>query len=369
MGLQPRNACNQPCTGRNLPLHPAGRIWQQAAPRAATVLKHRPYRSADQKGYPMSPMLAERRTELPLSPEPPAPPAPPQQAFIKRHPVLSYYLLTFAISWGGMLLVIIGGQSSMPATQEQFDRLLPFAIPFLLLGPGVATIILTGLVDGKAGYRELLARLLRSRVGAGWYAVALLTAPLAFTAVALALSLTSAVYLPGIVTASDKTAFLLVGLAPALLVGFFEELGWTGFAIPRLRLRHSVLATGLLVVVLWGARHLLSNDLWAGNTISGELPVALVVTVNGISLLVGQLLAYRVLMVWVYDRTGSLLVGMLMHVGFAFSTFVLQPPGLSGMAFLIYSVGVAVMLWVVVAAVALGNRKQPAPRPLRIEVA
>ena len=67
--------------------------------------------------------------------------------------------------------------------------------------------------------------------------------------------MTSAVYLPGIVTATDKTAFLPIGLAPALLVGFFEELGWAGFAISRLRLRHSVLATGLLVGMLWGAWH------------------------------------------------------------------------------------------------------------------
>jgi membrane protease YdiL (CAAX protease family) len=74
-------------------------------------------------------------------------------------------------------------------------------------------------------------------VDAGWYVVALLTAPLVHTVVLLALSLTSPVFLPGIVTASDKVPFLLVGTAPGLLVGFLEELGWTGFALPRLRLR------------------------------------------------------------------------------------------------------------------------------------
>ena len=31
------------------------------------------------------------------------------KAFIKSHPLLSYFVLTFAISWGGMLLVIVVG--------------------------------------------------------------------------------------------------------------------------------------------------------------------------------------------------------------------------------------------------------------------
>ena len=53
----------------------------------------------------------------------------------KRHPVATYYILTFAISWGGVLLVV-GGSAGIPGTQEQIDRLMPLAIPFMLLGPG-----------------------------------------------------------------------------------------------------------------------------------------------------------------------------------------------------------------------------------------
>jgi membrane protease YdiL (CAAX protease family) len=181
----------------------------------------------------------------------------------------------------------------------------------MLAGPSVAGLLLTGLVSGRAGFRELLSRLLKWRVGARWYAVALLTAPLVFTAVPAALSLTSPVYLPGILNADDKTSFLLLGIVPALMVGFFEELGWTGFAIPKLRRRHAVLATGLLVGVPWGAWHLMTNDVWLADSFSGGLPVAFFVAATGLSLLVGQLPAYRVLMVWAYERTGSLLVAML----------------------------------------------------------
>ena len=44
-------------------------------------------------------------------------------AFIKRHPLVTYYILTFAISWGGMLLAI-GGPGGLPGTPEQVDRLM-----------------------------------------------------------------------------------------------------------------------------------------------------------------------------------------------------------------------------------------------------
>lgn len=286
------------------------------------------------------------------------------KAFIKRHPVLTYFALAFAISWGGILLVI-GGPGGIPATPEQFERLMPFAIPTLLGGPSVASLLLTGLVDGRAGFREVLSRLLRWRVGARWCALALLTAPLVFTAVLLALSLTSPVFPPGILTTRDKAPFLLTGIAAALMVGFFEDLGWTGFAIPRLRLRHGVLATGLIVGVLWGAWHILTNDLWGGGVSSGALPLGLFVTVNGFGFLVGQLPAYRVLMVWVYDHTGSLLVAMLMHASLTASTFILGPLAISGMDLLTYGFGVAVVMWAVVAAVGVAKGGQLSRQPLR----
>ena len=63
--------------------------------------------------------------------------------------------------------------------------------------------------------------------------------------------------LPGIFTSTDKASFLLFGIAVGLGAGFFEELGWTGFAVPRLRRRYGVLTTGLIVGVLWGAWHFL----------------------------------------------------------------------------------------------------------------
>ena len=106
--------------------------------------------------------------------------------FVKSHPLLSYYALVFAISWGGILLVVGLGPGGIPATKEQVWTLMPFTLLALFAGPSLAGLVLTGLVHGRVGFRDLLARMRRWRVGARWYAVALLTAPLAVMTTLLA---------------------------------------------------------------------------------------------------------------------------------------------------------------------------------------
>lgn len=286
------------------------------------------------------------------------------KAFIRTHPALTYFALTFAISWGGLLAV--GGLVGMAGATWQSDPRLPFMAVAMLAGPSIAGILLTTLVSGRAGLRELLSRLLRWRVGARWYAVALLTAPLVLTAVRLALSFASPVFLPSIVIMSDTASLLLFSIAGALAVGVFEELGWTGFAIPRLRPHYSAFVTGLIVGVPWGAWHLVTNDIWIAGTYAGGLPWAVFVIVNGVSLVVGGLPAYRVLMVWVYDRTGSLLVAMLMHASLTGGlAMILMPLAISVVPNLIWYLVLTAALWVVVAAVAVANRGQLSQQPLR----
>ena len=271
-----------------------------------------------------------------------------------KHPVLTYFALTFAISWGGAL-VAIGGAGGMSGTTPTDDPRFPIAVLAMLAGPSVAGILLTGLVHGRAGFRAFLSRLLTWRVGARWYVLALLTAPLLMTAALLALSLTSPAFLPGIFTSEDRTTLLLVSLAVGLGGGFVEELGWTGFAVPELRRRHGVLATGLIVGVLWSAWHLLTNVFWAAGVSAGDLSFSIYLSANLLGVLVGYLTAFRVLMVWVYDRTDSLLVAMLMHLSFTASLLVLNPLAISGVALVTYSFALAAAVWLVVAAVVLAN--------------
>ena len=275
--------------------------------------------------------------------------------FITRHPLPTYFALTFAISWGGFLLVV--GPGGFASTSWQTDARFPFAILAMLAGPSVTGVLLTTFVDGRAGLREVLRRLLRWRVSAGWYAMALLPAPLLAAAVLFALSLSSPIF-----TTANKTAVLLSGIAAGLTT-ILEELGWTGFAVPRLRRRYGVVTTGLIVGVLWGAWHLLQG-LFISGTYAGALPLALFVPMNLVAA-VAQLTAYRVLLVWVYDRTESLLLVTLMHASLTASTIFIFTPLATGVSFLSYVWVLAAALWVVVAAVAVANGGRLSRRLLR----
>ena len=263
--------------------------------------------------------------------------------FIKRHPLPIYFTLAFVISWGAIL--ILAGPNGIPVAADQAVVLGMV----LLLGPSVAGILLTGLAFGRKGFRELLSRLLKWRVNARWYAIALLTAPLSAVIVLLVLSLFSPEFTPLIFISDDKASLILMGIVAGIMVAIFEELGWTAFAIPQMRLRYSVFTTGLIVGLLWGAWHFIM--FWESDSFSGAFPLALL-----LARLFSWLPAYRILMVWVFDRTESLLTVMLMHVSLVFNLVILEPP-LTGWRLLVYILTRAAVLWVIVAVVAVANKR------------
>ncbi len=124
-----------------------------------------------------------------------------------RPPVLTYYVLTFAISYGSILLVI-GGPGNCTGAQAQVDALTPIAVLALFAGSSLSGRLSIGLVGGRAGYRDLFSRLLRWRVELRRYAVA----PLVLAAVPLALSLLSPAFLPAILATSDGASLLAFGI-------------------------------------------------------------------------------------------------------------------------------------------------------------
>ncbi len=224
----------------------------------------------------------------------------------------------------------------------------------VLAGPSIAGILLTGLFDGRTGLREFRSRLLKWRFGVRWYAVALLFAPFLFVVLLLVLSLLSPEFLPGIFAAGDKTSHLMMGLMTGLMAGIFEEIGWTGFATPRLRKRYGILATGLIVGIVWAAWHLLPA-FWLGFA-SGNISGA----ISFFSYLIDPflfLVASRVLIVWVYDRTGgSLFAGMLMHVSLTASTRIFMPLVIAGAQLIIFDVTWAAVVWAILAVLVMSNR-------------
>ena len=281
-----------------------------------------------------------------------------QDGLLSRRPVSTYFALTFLISWGGVLAVVGLGYGRLLVTPEELEPLLAYAVLVMLAGPVVAGPLMIGLVDGRAGLREFGARLVRWRVAGRWYAVALLTAPLIVLATLLALSLVSADFRPEVFVTDAKAALLLTGVGVGLVAGL-EELGWTGFAAPRLRRRYGVLAVGLIVGVLWGAWHVPVTVAGSGLPEGG---LSLAVLLPPMVFYATVLPAFRVLMVWVYDRTGSLLIAVVMHATLTATTVVILAPQATGAPALIaYHFLLAGGLWAFVVVVTVVNHRQLRP--------
>lgn len=280
------------------------------------------------------------------------------RAFVQRYALPSYFILTFAISWGGMLILI--GPGGFPVSADDAEATGPLMVAFL--GPGIAGILLTALVSGWAGLRELWSRLFRWRVGARWYAVALLLAPLLMAADLFAFSFLFDDFSLSLVTMDDKFGLLLTGIIVGLLIGTFEEVGWTGFAIPCLRLSYSVLSTGIIVGLIWGAWHF--PMFWEAGSFTAVLPLALL-----LARLFSWLPAYRVLMVWVYDRTGSVLLAIFMHASLLATQLILQPTTDSDALMLGHVLVLAAAMWIVVLAVTAASGGHLLRQPLHKEMA
>ena len=264
---------------------------------------------------------------------------------IKRHPLASYFILAIALSWAGILLIVLPGP--IPAPPAEAQRLFVAVYLAMLVGPSVAGLTVCRITGRRPGIVE---RLRSWRAGGRWYAVALLAAPVAMGITLLVLSMMSPDFIPAIISGSSEVAgpvrspnvmaFVLMGLAVGLGAGVFEEIGWTGFAVPRMLSRHGILATGIGVGLVWGLWHFLA--IWWGSADAfGTVPVALYLLVA----LFSFLLPYRVLMVWVYRHTRSLPVGIVMHASLTSSMLILGP-AISGRELLIFDLVFAAVLWV-----------------------
>jgi membrane protease YdiL (CAAX protease family) len=226
-----------------------------------------------------------------VSPEPVVRKGGRARHWVARHPIISFFLLAYAFSWSLWAIAALGGGQ----------------IVFLLggLGPFASALVVTRLTSGSV--RAWLRTLLVWKVNPGYYAIALLL-PVALYAVVnlvlLALGYTlDLATLPGLLPAYLGT-FLMV----ATVGGGLEEPGWRGFALPRLQARHSPVVSTLVLGLAWGIWHV---PLYG--------PAGFVVPL---------ILAF--FYTWLYNRTGSILVCLLLHASFTpaqnFLTFA-QPPG------------------------------------------
>ncbi len=235
--------------------------------------------------------------------------AGPLTRWLRQHPVLAYFILAYAFSWLVELPLAASAQGW-----------LPFAVPPALhylaaFGPLLAALLLTAATDGRAGLRHLFAGLGRWRVGRGWWLFAVLAPVALFAAAAITgyaltgqwadLALLGEVdYLPYLTPLGALGLWLLT-------FGFGEEVGWRGYALPRLQQTHSALTATLLLGTAWAFWHLPAffyKDTYMAMGLAGGLPMLLL-----------SILAASLVFTWLYNSThGSLLVVIVFHALFDF---------------------------------------------------
>lgn len=234
--------------------------------------------------------------------------------------ISGYFVILFTLSWGSVFLAA-GGWGGIPLRPDDAEKLLPVLVAGTLLGPSCGGFAMRGWQDmTKALQHEW-------RLGAVHYAFATLTAPLLILTILVPLSQKNEeIYSPALFTRKDKAALMSVGLGYGAAAGLFEEIGWSGFLVPAvLRLGYTSLQTGILVGIVWGIWHFFVAYMSSGGD-EGQFLWEKFAPWIPWNLLV--LPSYRILMVWLFQKTGqSFLLQAVMHgVLTASLPLILMPP-------------------------------------------
>lgn len=204
----------------------------------------------------------------------------------------TYFILTFVLTWA---LWFASGIAS-PAGPHG---------PWFLLGvftPGLVALAFTARDTGRSGVTELLRRLIDWRVPARWYILAISYMAAVKLVVALLYRAVSGAW-PRL--GAEPWYLMLAATLTSTLVGgqAGEELGWRGYALPRLAERFGLGTAGVLLGAVWALWHLPLFFFPVGDTYGQSFPLYLL-----------QVTALSVTMAWVYASTqGSLLLVMLLH--------------------------------------------------------
>jgi len=275
------------------------------------------------------------------------------KTFLQRHDISIYFFLAYLIPWGGSLLL---------AAQKGFQvgelRATELGLMFLLmlLGPSLASLTLTALLDGRAGLLSLFGRMSRWRIGWGWSAVVFLTIPL----ISISLLTVLTTWLSPVYRIQLNPTQVILGLAIGLLAGFCEETGWTGFALPRLQARYGPLASGLILGMLWAIWHGMA-DFWGSIATLGLFWLP-----NSVVFWLMPLTAYRILMVWVHKNTNSLLAAQLMHAFYTGTLVAISPTTPTAEAML-WKALFSMTIWIALLLVVIKFGKQLTGNPTEFD--
>lgn len=228
----------------------------------------------------------------------------------------SFFLLAFGITWGLSVFTV--------------KDILPFHVPPILVslsaillhyGPAIAAIFMAG----RGGIKDLVGRLAIWHVGSGWYGFVFLY-PLALRLTATGVDMwlggkpPEFLQSPGLEGVNPVLLLPVVFIVVFFQAGLAEEIGWRGYALPRLLQRFGPLTSSLILGVIWGAWHFHPQNA------AQILPLAPWYFLD--------ILAFTIVLTWVFNKTGgSLLLVALLHTASNVSDWIVPTfPAVAGAA-------------------------------------
>lgn len=268
-----------------------------------------------------------------------------------------FFALAYALTWVFLAPFFFLLSSVL---HEPFPWWFWVLVPLAFIGgsgPSVAALIITGRTQGREGLRRLLASLTAWRVPARWYLVALGLPP---AATALSVLIVDGGF--GTLRHFDISA-ALQGLpltyAQALPFGpLGEELGWRGYALPRLLSRFGAWKATLILGVLWTFWHVPMMLFRPG----ASIPAFLALSPSSVAVYLAQVMSGTALLTLLFMRThASMLLAVLCHLGLNTAESVVFN-GLPHMAETqvrqIYLVNVALLTCIGLVSVVLATRRK-----------
>jgi uncharacterized protein len=245
-------------------------------------------------------------------------------------PLAAYFVLTFLVAW---TLWVAGAAMSGTSLSMQVRGL--FFLPGTF-APGIVAIGMTSWTEGRRGTAALLGRLFVWDVGARWYVFAFSYMAAVKLAAAVAHRAIAGAWPPF----GDTPVYLLlfaVVFSTPFQAG--EEIGWRGYALPRLAARVGLARASVVLGTIWAVWHLPLFFI-SGTTTTGQPFHVYFLSVTALS----------VALAWLYAHTrGSLLLVMVMHAAIN-NTKDIVPSALPGEA----GAGASLVSWLTSALLWIG---------------
>jgi len=235
-----------------------------------------------------------------------------------------FFILAFAITWTSQIAAYLYANAHrIKITNEEnlfhignlfTGKLTPGFAPYLILflfafGPSVAGVLVTGLFKGKAGLKNLWKRLVKIKIPTRWI-VTIILVPLIWNLMALGIGFVANSFKP--LTFNflvPPNLAILLFLYMVFFTGLAEEIGWRGYALPKLLEKHTAEKSSWILGIIWGLWHIPSVMLV--KYLQGELTPQIAISLL-FALTLG-IVGWTIVITWIYNNTQSLFWIIILH--------------------------------------------------------